>query len=479
VPRALTIFDEQTKEVEVYDIKQSQAYAVKEALERDRRYRHLKENMEPLLTFLQDQSKQTGNSIDIPCEGWDGFAVSQQLHWFASEEAEKFVLTNARDIQHLEEVFGFAAQMHKNYAFIFRLGGGANGSHFMGYVSANKPNTNSILLDATADIDKVSDLCSWRSHVAVPPVRYDRLHVVHAEHYSRENLTEFFRSESNRRKYVEDAKRLILDVMPPGECGLIVCKKRLVDEGLFPEEARRRTGDASDEQRFPWNFEGRHLAVTWWGGHGIGANDWRKAGYVFQLGEHVLPKRTTFAVVQGLRDHTATTGMLSSTKSANSKPQEVEMAHEGHLLRFMKQMGMRGRARAFDSDGICGHQVLVLTCEFERLLVNADLLFPGASLSKWGRTDDSFGDLKQPEKLLEILTEPDAPESISGDDIAKRMGVEKWSLVSTNAMTPEIKERVLANLGWTYKAHRGRGGGARFANTGSGVLKSVAYRRPQ
>jgi hypothetical protein len=341
----------------------------------------------------------------------------------------------------------------------------------MVYVPASKPNSNSILLDATADIDKVSDLCSWRHHVPVPQVRYDRLHVVHAEHYTRENLTEFFRNDSNRRRYVEGAKRLVLDLMPPGACGLIVCKKRLVDEGLFPEEATRRTGD---DQPFPWNFEGRHLAVTWWGGHGIGANDWRKATFVIQLGEHVLPRRTTFATVQGLRDHSATMGMLSTTKSANSKPIEVEMAHEGDLLRFMKQMGMRGRARAFDSDGICGHQVLILTCDFERLLVNADLLFPSASLSKWGRTKDSFGQLKQPEKLMEILTNPGAPESISGDDIAKRMGVEKWGLVSTNALTPNIKGRVLPNLGWTYEARKGRGGGARFIKTGSGALN----RRP-
>jgi hypothetical protein len=476
VPRELTIFDEQTKEVEVYDIKQSQAIAVKEALERDPRYRHLTPNMEPLLTFLHEQSKQTGNSIDIPCEGWDGFEVSRQLHWFASEEAEKFVLSNARDIPHLEEVFGFAAQMHNNYAFVFRLGGGANGSYFMGYVPASKPNANSILLDATADIDKVSELCSWRRHVHVPQVHYDRLHVVHAEHYTRENLTEFFRSDSNRRRYVQDAKKLILDLMPPGEHGLIVCKKRLVDEGLFPEEATRRTGD---DQPFPWKFEGRHLAVTWWGGHGIGANDWRKATFVIQLGEHVLPRRTTFATVQGLRDHTATMGMLSTTKSANSKPIEVEMAHEGHLLRFMKQMGMRGRARAFDGDGICGHQVLVLTCDFERLLVNADLLFPGASLSKWGRTKDSFGQLKQPEKLMEILTNPDTPESISADDIAKRMGVEKWGLVSTNALTANIKGKVLPNLGWTYEALRGRWGGSRFTKTGSGFLKLTSYKPPE
>jgi len=58
------------------------------------------------------------------------------------------------------------------------------------------------------------------------------------------------------------------------------------------------------------------------------------------------------------------------------------------------------------------------------------------------------------------------------------MGVEKWGLVSTNAMKPEIKEKVLPNLGWTYEAQRGRGGGAGFVKTGSGVLKPAAYRRP-
>jgi hypothetical protein len=58
------------------------------------------------------------------------------------------------------------------------------------------------------------------------------------------------------------------------------------------------------------------------------------------------------------------------------------------------------------------------------------------------------------------------------------MGVEKWGLVSTNVMTPNIKERVLPNLGWTYEAQRGRGGGARFIKTGSGVLKPMAHRRP-
>ncbi len=58
---------------------------------------------------------------------------------------------------------------------------------------------------------------------------------------------------------------------------------------------------------------------------------------------------------------------------------------------------------------------------------------------------------------MEILTEPDTPESISGDDIAKRMGVKTWRALSTNVLTANIKERVLPNLGWTYETKRGPG----------------------
>jgi hypothetical protein len=363
VPRALTIFDEQTKEVEVYDIKPSQAEAVREAIESDRRLNERKCKLDPLIDFLRAQSKKTGNSIETPNDDPEGWKVARELGWFAGEDAEQFVLTNGRHIDNLEEVFGFAAQMHHNYAFIFRRGGGARGSNFVAYVPAPTPNGNSILLDATADIDGVSELVPWRKHVAVPQVHYDNLHIVHANDYTRENLNEFLKHAGNRRKYAEHTEKLILDIMPEGARGLIVCKKRLADDKAF----LKRNVPPSDNQStnsFPIDFEGRHLALTWWGGHGIGANDWKEADYVFEFGEHFLPDRTMFATVQGLRGDKATMGMLWETKSTNTTPNEVHLATEGHLLRFMKQLGMRGRARKFDSNGACGKQVLVLTCDF-------------------------------------------------------------------------------------------------------------------
>jgi hypothetical protein len=418
-PRALTIFDEQTKEVEVYDIKPSQAEAVREAIEGDRRFSDLKSKLDPLIDFLRAQSKKTGNSIDTPNDDPEGWRVARELGWFAGEDAEQFVLTNGRHIEDLEEVFGFAAQMHRNYAFIFRRGGGAMGSNFVAYIPASNPNGNSILLDATADIDGVSELMSWRTHVAVPQVRYDNLHIVHAYDYTRENLNEFLKHAGNRRKYVEFAEKLILGIMPLGTRGLIVCKKRLADDRAFLKDAANRDAPSVGTQsnRFPWEFEGRHLAVTWWGGHGIGANDWKEADYVFQFGEHHLPTRTMFATVQGLRGDRATMGMLWETKSTNTTPDEVRQATEGHLLRFLKQLGMRGRSRKFDSDGVCSKQVLVLTCDFERLIVNADRLFPGAMLSK-SRPKSGRKKLTQHDQLLELLTDPDAPDELPADDIA-------------------------------------------------------------
>jgi len=69
--------------------------------------------MEPLLDFLHVQSKETGNSVDTPNDDPDGWRVARDLAWFATDEAEQFVLSNSREIEHLDKVFGFAAQMHK------------------------------------------------------------------------------------------------------------------------------------------------------------------------------------------------------------------------------------------------------------------------------------------------------------------------------------------------------------------------------
>src|SRR5262249_33626301 len=156
---------------------------------------------------------------------------------------------------------------------------------------------------------------------------YENLQIVHAHDYTRENLSDFLKRKDSRRKYAEHAEKLILDIMEPGARGLIVCKKRLADDKGFLKDAVKRNAPPLDSQStnsFPLDFEGRHIALTWWGGHGIGANDWKDANYVFEFGEHFLPTRTMFATVQGLRGDTATKGLLRRTRSTNVIPDEVQ-----------------------------------------------------------------------------------------------------------------------------------------------------------
>ena len=57
-----------------------------------------------------------------------------------------------------------------------------------------------------------------------------------------------------------------------------------------------------------------------------------------------------------------------------SKSPQVDKLREGHLLRWTKQMALRGKGRNFDEHGVCGHQKVVCrgnADQYERLIANA------------------------------------------------------------------------------------------------------------
>jgi hypothetical protein len=101
VPRALTIYDEQTREVEVYDLQRSTIARVQEDIQRHLRRPDIKVKLEPLLDFVHVQSKRAGNTIETPNDDHDAWRIARELAWFTSDEAEQFVLSNGRDIEGL------------------------------------------------------------------------------------------------------------------------------------------------------------------------------------------------------------------------------------------------------------------------------------------------------------------------------------------------------------------------------------------
>jgi hypothetical protein len=93
---------------------------------------------------------------------------------------------------------------------------------------------------------------------------------------------------------------MVLEHVRLGQKALIVCKQDVVvatppiagwSEHMEAFTAKRPTGPAAGEERkaFPWEYEGRHLGLAWWGGYGVGANDWQEADAVLLFDEFHLP----------------------------------------------------------------------------------------------------------------------------------------------------------------------------------------------
>jgi hypothetical protein len=169
---------------------------------------------------------------------------------------------------------------------------------------------------------------------------------------------------------------------------------------------------------------------------------------VFLFDEFWIPRRIAIATAQGLMGHTATTGPLADLKGYNSPHATVDLLWEGHLLRWLKQMALRGNGRCFDERGVCGQQKLVTSMDRTRLLSNFDRLFAGASIEVVAANTDakqSYADA-----LLDILSRSGLPNVVTTTWIAQQMD-KSWREVSKHVMPLAEVQRAIANIGWEYK----------------------------
>jgi hypothetical protein len=189
--------------------------------------------------------------------------------------------------------------------------------------------------------------------------------------------------------------------------------------------------------------------VAHWG-TGIGANTWKDAEVVFLFDEFWIPRRIAIATAQGLLGHNATQGPLRALKGYNSRHSDVDLLWEGHLLRWLKQMALRGRARQFDEHGVCGPQKLVTSADRTRLLANFDRLFPGAKLEI---VDPNAEQMTQAGVLLSLLSRPGLPTTLSTKWISQQMET-PWRQI-TQHLSADMW-RAIENLGCRYVSRKGR-----------------------
>jgi hypothetical protein len=451
VHRALTLADEQMADVQLYEAQLSHAQGVREWLQAQGDETVLR-RMNALLQFMTRKDDAKGElekrASDAP--GW-----TVDLEWFATDEARYFGAKNREQCTEIEEVFGFARCMAEDCAFIARR----NGTFFIGYEPRHAIVPGMVLLDATADIDGISRLCPWRTHTDVPHGRYDNLSIVFVPSCASErNLKIYFSSQRNRNAYAERMRQIIREQMNPEQRGLVVCKKDLLTakavRGPYP---RNPAEDCPPETVYLWDVDGRMLATTYWGGPGLGSNAWKDADVVFLFDDYYLPRRTFIGQTQGHQLAPASEGVLAAMDRLNTKPAEVNWISEGHILRWVRQMALRGKGRVFDEHGVCGKQKVVITGgsgSLERLVLHKERLFPHATLELPTAMDRSA--LTARENLLLTLSNPRLPQELNAKDVGELIGID-WRKRSTDVMD-EDTEAMLRTIQWTYERRRGRRG---------------------
>ncbi len=457
--RALIVVDERPEEVELYETTLKEAQDVRDKLATKRP--DLSEPLAKLLLFMMPHTFTAGaNVITRTSDCFSPEFIAEQLQWFTTKEAEFALKSYAAEIPGLDQVFGFARALTLGCAFATPSG---QVVHFVGWQSKLIVRQGTVLLDATADIDGISQICPWREHIEVPQAHYGNLSITHVPRHTKMRTSEYLKKAANQRAYVNWMVETIKKHMQPGERGLVICKKVLFDAERVPnwQEGDPRFKDPeSYTKRYEWDIDGRKLCATYWG-TGIGSNDWKDADVVFLFDEFYIPRRVSAATVQGLRGHRANEGDLASMSTLNSKAHGVDVIAEGHRLRWTKQLALRGNGRSYDEHGVCGKQRLVISGDLKVLMSNAKRLFPGASITTAG---DFTEETTMSDVVMKVLNNTQLPPVVTTNELGKLIG-KPWRSVSSNVLTPEFK-RAIDALGWRYVPGKGRTG-SRFERTTS------------
>ena len=481
-PRVVTFVDEKVEQVKVYDVKFSDIAKVREHIdETNDSTASLKDTLLSLDSFAGKKRNET-RKLETPKDDPTGWSVAHELIWFTTEEARQYARSRSAALQNarmsppnIEGVFGFARCMAENKAFITRQGRGEKGTVFVGYEQVLPDYRGMVLMDATADIDGINELCPWRRPVETPQATYERLEIVHVPSVAEGTLKIWLRTGEHRSEYVRHILETVRSHVSPGQKALLVCKLDIVDARPEIEgwSANVKQFLMASNREFSWDFEGRLLSFTWWGGYGVGANHWKEADAVLLFDDFHLPRHANIAVAQGVKRALATQAPLADMTAPNSFSKEVRQIRDGHLLRWIKQMALRGRSREFDDTGACGAQKLVVTGDLKLLMANLHRVFPGAKLSS--NEDSKATNL---ERLLRYLSTAGLPSRVSTKQISDHFQ-RPWRSITGDITGHRDFDALLCNAGWRYVSKRGPAG-AYFERIESGLRTQEdlrSYRR--
>ena len=155
----LIIVDERPEEVTVYELTLAQAQAIRDQLQSNRP--DVNGPMDRLMLLMMPRAiSPVSNSIDPLSENFGHTPVENDLHWFTTKEAELIVKQYVTEIPGLDQLFGFAKALTLGCAFSVASN---QVTYFVGWQSKLMVYPGTVLLDATADIDGVSQFVRGES----------------------------------------------------------------------------------------------------------------------------------------------------------------------------------------------------------------------------------------------------------------------------------------------------------------------------
>jgi hypothetical protein len=447
VQRALTVVDERPNEAPTIEVTLAEAQTIRKALVEERP--ETKPYMDALFSFMEPFNYAEPNKLFRPKIEWDHAKLVQELGWFTTKEAD--FIAQSVNIHGIKNLFAFVEALIVGRACI-----ATNGvlPYFFAYQERRiiDKTAGVVLLDGTADIDGVSNIVPWRFQTETPKARYDNLEIVHVPQHTKTRLNKYFKTAPNQRAYVNWMVEIVKQHMKPGEKGLVICKKVLFDDEHVPQweqgDERFKKPETYTKQ-YAWTIDGRELCATHWG-TGIGSNVWQDAAVVFLFDEFFIPRRIAASTTQSYRGHLANEGDLGAMRTLHSKAYGVDSIAEGHNHRWTKQLALRGKARFYDDNGVCGKQRLVVGSDLRRFMASAPKLFPGAKIRTIGAPTDNTTLATKIIKLLNYTT-----KRVLTTKVLSKLIERPWRSISRNIMTPKFRSNLDA-LGWRYVSHRGK-----------------------
>jgi hypothetical protein len=292
--------------------------------------------------------------------------------------------------------------------------------------------------------------------VPSPRVSFENLTVTHIAPPgeiigARERVSEIIKTAKRARPYADWIRDTVVANTETGEKALVVVHKALLDHEYLPSQ------DSLGEDAF--DLEGRKVALINWG-YGIGSNRWKEATSVFLFGEFHIPKRATVATALGLLNQPAGAPRLDRMQSPNSQDEVLLTLQHGHLLRWEKQLAMRGNARNITADGVCGRQRLFATSEFKRFMRYRETLFPGATFVVDKSVQQATAERGGGRALAALLAAWEG-DCLTSAVVKERTGVNLQKHSSRLLADPTV-QKALTDGGWAYVPGGGRGNLSRF-----------------